>query len=406
MAAEIHNFAGKLQDPCVVEAVGAAVRLNKFERKHGSLFDALAVRFNRLGGPISINLDPTVACNYRCGHCIDWELLNTGHQLALGDILRSLVVLRLTGLRSVISIGGGEPTIHPQFRQIVRSIKALGLQCGIVSNGGNLVALEDAARYLRQGDWIRLSLDAASDATFQKMHRPRQRSTSLPQICAAVARIKEAHKHILIGFSFIIVWPGATVLNRPLSENLGEIANAAALAKAFGFDYISLKPLLDRDDRGSEVLFDPVENGEADVLRIVRKELAAAYMLEDESFRVIPSLNLTAALNCDDISSLRHQPKRCHMRLFRQVLTPMGLFGCPVYRGNSKDQIGSSHAYCSVEDFMKTRRRTVELTEQFDASIECSNVSCLYNSSNWWLESIYSDKAVLNRGEKVSEYFL
>ena len=30
--------------------------------------------------PISINLDLTTACNYRCDHCIDWDILNTKHR--------------------------------------------------------------------------------------------------------------------------------------------------------------------------------------------------------------------------------------------------------------------------------------------------------------------------------------
>lgn len=76
------------------------------------------------------------------------------------------------------------------------------------------------------------------------------------------------------------------------------------------------------------------------------------------------------------------------MRLFRQVLTPIGVYGCPVYRANTKDQIGTAAEYTSVAGFLRNRRRVFELREKFNATHECQNVSCLYNSANWWLESL------------------
>jgi pyruvate-formate lyase-activating enzyme len=406
MTSEIHDFVRKLRDPAVVNAVAAGMHADTVDRRSGSLSETFSAKLGKVSGPISINLDLTVSCSYRCAHCIDAEILNTGHRYAIEDVWRSLIVLRLAGLRSVILIGGGEPTLHPRFRDVVRTIKALGLQCGIVSNGGNTGALEDVAPSLRRGDWIRLSLDAGSNDTFREMHLPRKQETSLQQICAAVPKMKGVTPELSIGFSFIIVWPSATVSGRALRENFREITSATALAKSSHFDYISFKPLLDRDELGAETLSDPVKGREGDILEFIKKELAAARALEDGIFRVILSLNLTAMLNRDEVSHLRRQPRRCHMRLFRQVLTPIGLFGCPVYRANAKDQIGSAHAYWSVEDFIRTRRSTFELREKFNATAECQNVTCLYNSTNRWLDSVHAYTVSPSPGEKASDFFL
>ncbi len=401
MTVEIHDFVRKLQDPRVVNNVHSTIRAGTEHHERGSLCEAFPARLGRIGGPISINLDLTVACNYACTHCIDADMLNTGHRYTLGQVCRSLVVLRLAGLRSVILIGGGEPTMHSEFATVVRAIKALDLQCGIVSNGSRIGVLEDAASVLKDRDWIRLSLDAGTNDTFVGMHLPRKQSTSLDSICGTVARIKSANPRLSLGFSFIIVGSRATVSGRPLLSNVSEIYEAASLAKSSGFDYISFKPLLDRDNFGGETLANSSE-----CLRVMKEQFVAALTLEDFAFRVIPSLNLLSMLDERDVTKFRLQPPRCHMHFFRQVLTPVGLFGCPVYRANAKDQIASSNAYISVEEFIKTRRRTFSLRENFRASRECLNVTCLSNSANWWLESLGPEPATPVAGEAVQDFFL
>src|SRR5207253_8958442 len=43
------------------------------------------------------------------------------------------------------------------------------------------------------------------------------------------------------------------------------------------------------------------------------------------------------------------QPHNCHMQFFRQVLSPLGIFNCPVYRNQPHGKLGDKHAY-STED--------------------------------------------------------
>jgi hypothetical protein len=335
-------------------------------------------------------------------------MLNTGHRFSFADVLRSLVILRLTGLRSVILIGGGEPTLHPRFVDAVKVIKSLGLQCAVVSNGSGNARIHHVANLLGSGDWVRLSLDAGREETFRVMHLPRRGEVSLKAICLSASAIKEANPAISLGFSFIVTWSGATVEGRPIVENLGEMAAAARLARNSGFDFITFKPLLDRDEIGGEAIrLD--EDGELDESRLtsrIAKEVAAARALEDERFRVYASPNLVALEDADLLQQSRIQPSHCRMHFFRQVLTPIGIFGCPVYRGNPKDRIGPAVAYATVEDFFRTRRRTAELTEAFDASVECRNISCIYNSTNWWLQAIHDGEVTLAPSSSVQDFFL
>src|SRR5206468_2994341 len=70
--------------------------------------------------PVSINLDLTTACNYRCDHCIDWDILNTPNKYEEEKLRSSIAEMRERGLKSVILIGGGEPTVYPGFSGMVR----------------------------------------------------------------------------------------------------------------------------------------------------------------------------------------------------------------------------------------------------------------------------------------------
>ncbi|WP_165959051.1 radical SAM protein [Actinomadura sp. KC345] len=389
-----HDFVAKLRQPHIADHVD----------------DVVAALANDDAGfpggaPISINLDLTTACNYRCDHCIDYEILNSGPGYDQGVVLSSLVSMTLAGLRSVILIGGGEPTVHPHFANVVEAIKMLGLQCAIVSNGGRPEKLRRVATLLTGGDWVRLSLDAGTDETFQAMHQP-VRPVRLEEICESVREAKKDNPAARWGFSFIVSWSGLSGPNeRPLETNVHEIAAAAALAKDSGFDYISFKPMLQRDAEGAETIaWPPGVDGER--LRAeLTHQLEKAGALRASTFQVLESLNLDAAAKGAD-SHLRDQPSRCAMHFFRQVLTPTGVYGCAAYRGDPKDRLGEADAYAGVRPTLATGARTHAHVEAFDAAHECRNITCIYNSANRWVDSLRETGEATAAGAQIGDYYL
>ncbi|OLT35193.1 hypothetical protein BJF79_07060 [Actinomadura sp. CNU-125] len=320
-------------------------------------------------------------------------------------VVSSLASMTLAGLRSVILIGGGEPTAHPHFANVVEVIKMLGLQCAIVSNGGRPEKLRRVAPYLTEGDWVRLSLDAGSDETFQAMHQP-VRPVRLEEICQSVRDAKKVNPAAKWGFSFIVSWPGLSAPNgRPLKTNVHEIAAAAALAKDSGFDYISFKPMLQRDAEGAETIAWP-SGAEGERLHAeLAGQLEKARTLRAPAFQVLESLNLDAAGKGAD-SHLRDQPSRCAMHFFRQVLTPTGVYGCAAYRGDPKDRLGDADAYAGVRPLLATGARTHAHVEAFDAAHECRNITCIYNSANRWVDSLRETGEAAPAGARIGDYYL
>ena len=334
--------------------------------------------------PLSINLDLTTACNYACDHCIDWDLLNSGVSHDDAALRASLERMAAAGLRSVILIGGGEPTLHPRFAAAVRHLKALRLQVAVVSNGSRNDRILEVADAFTPGDWVRLSLDAGTDATFQRMHRPK-RPVTLEEICAGVRPVKERNPSLRVGFSFVVVWagserePGAAV-----HDNVDEIPLAARLARDSGFDYVSFKPFLARTEEGAEAVGGP-RDGAAAAVRRVRARVEEAKRLASEGFAVLESTNLRA-LEAGTSAALARQPRTCHMQALRQVLTPTGLWNCPAHRGAQKGRLAGPAGYASPEAAAATAGSVAGALDRFDASHECREVTCLYNGANWWIE--------------------
>jgi wyosine [tRNA(Phe)-imidazoG37] synthetase (radical SAM superfamily) len=341
--------------------------------------------------PLSINLDLTTACNYACDHCVDMEILNTGIKFDHAKLLSSLETMAKKGLRSVIVIGGGEPTLYPYFAETIRFMKSLDLQVAIVSNGAGNQKIADMCDCLDENDWARLSLDSGTDPTFQKMHKPKKPIT-LEQICSLVPVIRQRNPRLTVGFSYIVTWKGATINDLSIVENIHEIAQAAALAREHQFSYIAYKPFLSRAKANNAEIIDlHRDSDELDgILPEIRSQIAQAKKLATPEFRVFETTGMKA-LTSRQFELLGRQPRRCHMQFFRQVLSPLGTYNCPVYRNQPHGRVGDKNAYASVASFDETRRRVAGHIDNFDATATCAEVTCPYNDANWWIEDLISN---------------
>jgi hypothetical protein len=389
MMEPIHDFTAKLRQPSLVGTARRYIRWRR-ELARARASGRRAPSAPELA-PVSLNLDLTTACNYRCDHCVDWETLNSRHRHREQVLRISIDTLVERGLRSVILIGGGEPTLYPGFAGFARFAKDAGLDVAVVTNGSRGDRLLEVADALGERDWIRLSLDAGCNETFRAMHRPARRDLTLDEICDWIPRIKERNPRLRVGYSFVIVWRGASRDGVSLCENIDEIATAAERARRYGFDYISLKPVLERAADGAEVMT-PGRAGEAleDVVARIVAGVERARRLAGDGFDVHVSTNLRALLqgNWRDFTV---QPTCCHVQAFRQVLSPTGLFNCPAHRGVERARLGGTDAYAGAAAARRTGEHLAGLMDRFDASQEGREVTCLYNGVNWWLEKMTLD---------------
>ncbi len=405
--APTHDFAGKLRQPSLLPHVTDYVEWQKKLRAARAKGED-APPMPELS-PISINLDLTTACNYRCDHCIDWDILNSPIKYQHEELLASLGEMADRGLKSVILIGGGEPTVYRKIEDVVRFLKERDIQVAIVSNGSRNNVVLDLIHHLDERDWVRFSLDSGTDETFQAMHHPARKIT-LEEICSWVPKMREKNPLPRIGFSFVITWNGAAREDgNTVVENIDEMVMAAKLAKEHRFSYISVKPFLTRSEDGSEVMDPAAAQEEIDrILKKIRAQLAEAKKLEDDDFKVTESINLRV-LEQGNWKDFTKQPKVCHMQALRQVLSPLGLYNCPAHRGVEKALIGGQKSYTDGNAVRATMASTSTILDRFDASCECAEVTCLYNKVNWWLEDWIDgrvDGSTITEGDERQDWFL
>ncbi len=117
-----------------------------------------------LDAPICLTWELTYACNLACIHCLsssgrrDPAELTTQQCLAVIDELARMQVF-------YVNIGGGEPTIRPDFFTIIDHAVAQGVGVKFSTNGSRIDA--ETARRLAGSDYIdiQISLDGADAET-------------------------------------------------------------------------------------------------------------------------------------------------------------------------------------------------------------------------------------------------
>lgn len=117
---------------------------------------------------ILINLEPTPNCPAACSMCPRDSIGSFGFMQP--ELLERVVAqLRPDFVWEVDMAGRGEPTIHPEFIELVRIMSRPGIPTAVVTTGVSFTDanIEACARYV---DRIRLSVSSIDPATFEKVH--------------------------------------------------------------------------------------------------------------------------------------------------------------------------------------------------------------------------------------------
>jgi MoaA/NifB/PqqE/SkfB family radical SAM enzyme len=149
----------------------------------------------------------------------------------LGQLLAELATFTVNGYRvqGVVFKGGGEPTLHPDFPELVERAQTLGFEVGVVTNGSRLLKPGLAEALAHWASYVRVSLDGPTPETHYYVHR----SHDFAEIMAGVARLMSlrATRHPIVGLSFAMDYAMMPV-----------IPAAIALGDRLGVDYVLIRP--------------------------------------------------------------------------------------------------------------------------------------------------------------------
>lgn len=120
------------------------------------------------GKILTIRLETSRACNLRCEYCcnrsgrpLKWELPHN----KLIDIIKQAKEL---GAKSVVIIGGGEPTIYPKFRKLIKNISSLKM-IPVVFTNTQTMSKNLAAFLFKNNASVIIKLDSLNEKIQDKM---------------------------------------------------------------------------------------------------------------------------------------------------------------------------------------------------------------------------------------------
>jgi len=95
---------------------------------------------------LCLRMETSLACNLRCEYCYRESGLPAENEMNYDEQINIIRQAKDLGARSIVIIGGGEPTVYPRFRDFVTTIHSLGMIPVVISNG--LLIDKDLAQFL------------------------------------------------------------------------------------------------------------------------------------------------------------------------------------------------------------------------------------------------------------------
>jgi radical SAM protein with 4Fe4S-binding SPASM domain len=187
---------------------------------------------NRVISPIYMEIAPAGGCNHRCIFC---ALDYIGYRplfLKIESLKKSLRDAARCGIKSIMYAGEGEPLLHKDIVDIVNFTKKLGIDVAITTNGVFLTD-EIIRKCLKNISWIRVSFNAGSARTYEKIHRCKKGDfeKALSNLKRAVEYKKKHGLDCTIGVQMLLI-----------PENRKETLRLAKRLRKVGVDYLIIKP--------------------------------------------------------------------------------------------------------------------------------------------------------------------
>ena len=216
-----------------------------------------ALQQNKTITPTEIQIDLEAFCNDNCSFCsyrkedgynnemlkmINGKSSNENKPIgkpSLESRIPNEIVMSLpkqmvdAGIPAIEITGGGEPTLHPEFKNLIAALGDFKRDIGLVTNGSRLDST--TIQLIRQNVmWIRISMDAATKETHRKIHRTG--GFDFERRLANLSRLtKNKPSSLTVGISFIIT-----------PENIDDIENASILFSQRNVDHLRFSWMFDK----------------------------------------------------------------------------------------------------------------------------------------------------------------
>lgn len=227
-----------------------------------------------LAAPATITVDPSNSCNLDCSWCNSQSVRQSDSSLLDTEIMRELPKFlgnwskskKYPGVESVCIAGGGEPLTHPYVQEFVEGLDLYDIKAGVITNGVLLDRVD-----LSSAEWIGVSVDAGTKETFEKLKGKDLFGRVIRNLEGVVNKGNLGQPGQGHGVSY-------KYLLHP--ENVGEVYEAARIAKQSGCRNLHIRPFGNPWDRDLKTPFSYSD------IQEFREQLERARELEDDTFGV------------------------------------------------------------------------------------------------------------------------
>lgn len=253
--------------------------------------------------PIQVELDLTNRCSSACPWCSGYLHREDSSAELPGDLVRTLLSeLSSIGVKSVVFTGGGDPTMHREWLQLVQCAHYCRLDVGIITNG-----VVDVRPVLDAIQWVRFSVDAATEELYARQHGKRHH---FARVLENVKLAAEAQRKSTVGVAFVTS-----------RDSRHEILPFVDLWRDIPVDYIQFRPLL--DSHGTQ-WFDEDDRTQA----ILREA-------ESKDSRVVCSMQKYSQLETSGMTN------KCYGAMFETAVSADGLvYVCCHHKGHPEWALG------------------------------------------------------------------
>ncbi|MBF0560647.1 MAG: radical SAM protein [Alphaproteobacteria bacterium] len=243
--------------------------------KYLSFADHLqALRERRVVAPVHIRIKPINRCNHNCWYCAyRVDNLKLGEDMQESDVLPPEKMFEIVGdviamgVKAVTFTGGGEPTLYKPLPEVVDRLAAGGVRVGMLTNGSNLQKAV-AESFVRNGTWVRISMDAWDDESYVASRGARL--GDFTKMLNNIRAFTASGTRCVLGVSYIVG-----------KNNYMHLAEMAELLRDAGVDHVKFSGVVVSNDVEGNNSY------HAEIKERVAEQIERARLFQSERFTVL-----------------------------------------------------------------------------------------------------------------------